>query len=208
MKIKLIIIGLLCIFLLTDGVAAESPYGKIEVYYNDKLLPGKEIAKPFLMIGEPFKLKVNMTVYQEYKVSGQLTGLGEGYFEVIDGPSKMDKYSSTILKANESHVFEWTVVPTDKWAGGSLPINFHYSIIEKGNPEPVVNSGFTIAYCTISNEHYEGETPTSEQPKSENQSTSGKPASENSSSPASSPAFSLVTAISALVLVFLKLPRQ
>ncbi|AKB81555.1 hypothetical protein MSBR3_0977 [Methanosarcina barkeri 3] len=208
MKIKLIISGIFCIFLLTGGVAAESQYGKIDVYYNDKLLPGKEIAKPFLKIGEPFKLKVNMTVYQEYKVSGQLTGLGEGYFEVIDGPSKMDKYSSTILKANESHVFEWTVVPTDKWAGGSLPINFHYSIVEKGNPEPVVNSEFTIAYCTISNEHYEGETPTSEQLASENKSIQEQPSSKNSSSPASAPAFSLITAISALVLVFLRLSRQ
>lgn len=208
MKIKLIIIGIFCIFLLTDSVAADSPYGKIEVYYNDKLLPGTEIAKPSLKIGEPFNLKVNMTVYQEYKVSGQLTELGEGYFEVIDGPSKMNQYSSTILKANESHVFEWTVIPTDQWSGGSLPINFHYSIVEKGNPEPVVNSEFTIAYCTISNEHYQGETSISEQPAFENQSTAGQPASENSSSPASSPAFSLVTAISALVLVFFRFSRQ
>jgi MAST domain-containing protein len=117
----------------------------------------------------------------------------------------MDKYSSTILKANESHVFEWIVVPTDKWADGSLPINFHYSIVEKGNPEPVVNSEFTVAYCTISNEHYEGKTPTTEQPKSETQSSKEQPTSENSSaSAASAPAFSLVTAILTLALVFFR----
>ncbi|MCC4768376.1 sarcinarray family MAST domain-containing protein [Methanosarcina sp. DH1] len=208
MRAKLILIGAFCIVLLTGNAAADSPYGKIDVYYNDKLLPGAEVAKPLLKIGEPFNLKVNMTVYQEYKVSGQLTGLGEGYFEVIDGPSKMNRYSSTILKANESHIFEWTVVPTDKWAGGSLPINFHYSIVEKGNPEPVVNSEFTIAYCTISNEYYQGETPTFKQSESKNQPTSKKPASENSSSSSSAPAFSLVTAISALVFVFLRFSRQ
>ncbi|AKB51560.1 hypothetical protein MSBRW_2307 [Methanosarcina barkeri str. Wiesmoor] len=207
MKAGVLILGLLLLSLV-DIVSASSPYGSIDVYYNDKLLPGAEVAKPLLKIGEPFNLKVNMTVYQEYKVSGQLTELGEGYFEVVDGPSKMNRYSSTILKANESHVFEWTVVPTDKWAGGSLPINFHYSIVEKGNPEPVVNSEFTTAYCTISYEHYQGETPTFEQFESENQPTSKKPASVNSSSPASAPAFSLVTAISALVPVFFRLSRQ
>jgi MAST domain-containing protein len=181
---------------------ASNPYGEIytyDVYYNDKLLPGTQVVKPILKIGESFDVKVNMTVYQEYKVSGKLTELGEGYFEVINGPSKMDQYSSIILKPNESHVFEWTVEPTDKWAGGSLPINFHYSIVEKGNPEPVVNSEFTVAYCTITSEHYRGETPTSEE----------KPVSNNEPSPmsASTPAFSLAGAVLILALVFALLRR-
>ncbi|HWR25412.1 MAG TPA: sarcinarray family MAST domain-containing protein, partial [Methanosarcina sp.] len=101
MKIKYMI--MLSIIISTISLAtASNPYGKIytyDVYYNDKLLPGTEVAKPILKIGEPFNIKTNMTVYQEYKVSGKLTELGEGYFEVIDGPSKMDKYASTILKA-------------------------------------------------------------------------------------------------------------
>jgi MAST domain-containing protein len=191
------VVGIL--FLPITAIAASS-YGEMDVYFNDKILPDKEIAKPTLNINEPFKVKINMTVYQEYKVSGKLTGLGEGYFEVIEGPSKINEYSRIVLKANESHIFEWTVMPTDKWAGGSMPINFHYSIVEKGNPEPVVNSEFTVAYCTISNEYYKGEIPTSENnPVSE---------TEPSSTSASTPAFSLVTAISALVLVFLIFSRQ
>ena len=180
---------------------ASNPYGEIytyDVYYNDKLLPGTDVAKPILKIGEPFDIEVNMTVYQEYKVSGKLTELGEGYFEVINGSSKMDQYSSIILKPNESHIFEWKVIPTDKWAGGSLPINFHYSIVEKGNPEPVLNSEFTVAYCTISNEHYEGETPTSKE----------QPVSGSQPTPKSAPDFSLVTAIVALALVFLKFSHK
>ncbi|WP_440956488.1 sarcinarray family MAST domain-containing protein [Methanosarcina sp. Mfa9] len=180
MKIKCIIIGFL-LLLLTNQASAYNPYGNIytyNVYYNGILLPGTEVAKPTLKIGEPFELKINMTVYQEYKVSGKLTQIGDGYFEVVDGPSKMDQYSSTILKANESHIFEWTVKPTAEWAGGSIPINFHYSIVEKGNPEPVVNSEFTVAYCTISTEYYEGKTPAqgTSPPKSE-------------TSPESTPAF-------------------
>ena len=120
MKMKHLFISIIIgIIFLPCIVTASSPHGKIDVYYNDIILPGKEIAKPNLKINEPFKVKIDMTVYHEYKVSGKLTELGEGYFEVIDGPSKMNQYSSAILKANESHIFEWTVMPTDKWAGGS-----------------------------------------------------------------------------------------
>ena len=34
------------------------------VYYNDKILPGNETAKPILKIGEPFNVGINLTVYQ------------------------------------------------------------------------------------------------------------------------------------------------
>ncbi|MDW5549878.1 sarcinarray family MAST domain-containing protein [Methanosarcina sp.] len=209
MKIKNIVCGIIISLLfLQSNATATSEFGKIDVYFNDQILPGKMIATPTLKIGEPFNVKVNVTVYQECKVSGQISEIESGNFEVVEGPSQMNRYFSVELKPNESHIFEWTIKPTEGWAGGSLPINFRYSLLEKGNPEPILNSGFTVAYCTISNEHYEGETPTSEQPKSENKSTQEQPSSENSSSPASSPAFSLVTVISTLVLVFLKLPRQ
>jgi MAST domain-containing protein len=196
MKIKHLI--LVSILILTVNLAAASnPYGEIytyDVYYNDKLLPGTEIAKPLLKIGEPFNIKVNVTVYQEYKVSGQISEIGSGNFEVIDGPSEMNRYSSANLKPNESHVFDWTIKPTEGWAGGSLPIDFHYAFLEKGNPEPILNSGFTVAYCTISNEHYEGEIPTSEeQPVTE---------TEPYSTSASTPAFTLAGAISFLALAF------
>jgi len=202
MKIKYLSIAIIIgIFFLSSVVTASNSYGKIDVYFNDNIFPDNETAKPNLKINEPFNIKINMTVYQEYKVSGKLTELGEGYFKVIDGPSKMDQYASTVLKANESHIFEWTVIPTDKWAGGSIPINFHYSIVEKGNPEPVLNSEFTVAYCTISNEHYEGEAPTyGEQPvpNAEPSSTS----SSASTSFVSTPAFTLVGAISVLAMAF------
>ncbi|WP_440945434.1 sarcinarray family MAST domain-containing protein [Methanosarcina sp. T3] len=195
MKIRyLLIVIVFGIFFLPVTAIAISSYGEMDVYFNDNILPGKEIAKPTLKINEPFNIKINMTAYQECKVSGKLTELGEGYFEVIEGPSEMNQYSRTVLMANESHIFEWTVIPTDKWAGGSMPINFHYSIIEKGNPEPVVNSEFTVAYCTISNEYYEGETPTSkEQPV---------PETEPSSTSAAAPAFTLACALSVLALAF------
>lgn len=195
MKMRYFFIAIVVvIFILTSTATATSPYGKIDVYFNDKMLPGKEIAKPLLKIGEPFNIKINMTVFKEYEVSGKLTELGNGYFEVIDGPSKMNHDSSIILKTNESHIFEWTVKPTEEWAGGSLPINFHYSFLEKGNPEPVVNSEFTVAYCTISNEHYKAEVPTPQEPQVSK--------TEPSSTSVATPAFTLVGAISVLALAF------
>jgi len=209
MRTKLILIGAFCIALLTGNAAADSPYGKMDVYYNNKLLPSIEVAKPVLKIGEPFTVGINLTVSQKSEVSVELSEIGEGYFEIINGStSKTNIYRADVVEENSSVLYQWTVKPTEKWAGGSIPIDIVYQINDFKTGDILVNSGFTVAYCTISTEHYEGETPTSKQPASENESTSGKSASENSSSPASSPAFSLVTAISALVLVFLRFSRQ
>ena len=173
--------------------AKNQYYGIDGVYYNNEQLIG-DAAKPTLKIGEPFTVKIDLTVYQEYKVSGKLMELGSGNFEVVDGPSEIDQYSSVILKPNESHAFEWTVKPTDKWAGGSLPINFHYSIVEKGNPEPVVNSEFTIAYPYITTEHYEGDTTPTTTSDPESSTSTDDPTTP------STPAFTLLAAALALTI--------
>lgn len=198
------------IFLLLVGIAsAGSQYGSIDVYYNDKILPGKEVAKPTLKIGEPFKIKVEITLNQTSNLFVQVCSLGGNFFEVVDGPSEFEKTKYIKSLDPGKYAFEWTIIPTDEWAGGSIPINFGYQINLPGEDEPAVKGEFTVAYCTISNEHYEGKIPTSEQPASETQPTPEQPASENSSaSAASAPAFSLVTAISVLVLVFLRFSRQ
>ncbi len=209
MRAKLILIGVLFIAILTQNVAADSPYGKMEVYYNNKLLPSTEVAKPVLKIGEPFTVGINLTVSQKSEVSVELSEIGEGYFEIINGStSKTNVYRADVVEENSTILYQWTIKPTEKWAGGSIPIDIVYQINDFKTGAILVNSGFTVAYCTISNEHYQDETPTPKQSESENKPISKKPASENSSSPASTPAFSLVTAISALVLVFLRFSRQ
>jgi MAST domain-containing protein len=215
MKTKLIIIGILCMILLTGTVAASSPYVKIDVYYNERLLPGSETAKPVLKIGEPFTVGINLTVYQKSEVSIMLSEIGdhktgEGYFTIMDGPtSKMNVYRSDVMEKNSSLIYKWTVKPTEKWAGGSIPIDLYYQIDEFGAWKNLVHGGFTIAYPYISNEYYEGETLTSEQPGPGDQLTLEQPASENSSaSTASSPAFGLVTAILALALAFFRFSRK
>jgi MAST domain-containing protein len=185
-------------------VSASSPYGSIDVYYNDKLLPGKEIAKPLLKIGESFKIRLDFKVYQKSYVSVKLSELEENDFIIIDGPtSKMEEYYGKIIEENSTEIFEWTVKPTEKWIGGSIPIDFVYQIDELGSGgKTLVNSGFTVAYCTISNEHYEGEALTSsEQPVTETE-PSSTPASASTPTSASTPAFTLAGAVSVFALVF------
>ena len=130
--------------------------------------------------------------------------LKENDFVIIDGPtSKMEEYYGKIMEENSTEIFEWTVKPTDKWAGGSIPIDFVYQIDELGSGgKTLVNSGFTVAYCTISNEHYEGEAPTSkEQPVTETE-PSSTPSSASTPTSASTPAFTLAGAVSVFALVF------
>lgn len=211
MSVNSLLIGLVMGLILIPNVAtASSPYVKMDVYYNEKLLPGKEIAKPILKIGEPFDIGINLSVYQKCYVSVMLSEIGDDDFEIVTGStSKMKDYGTEILDKNSTRMYGWTVRPTENWAGGSIPINLVYQLNDFETGEILVEGKFTVAYCTISNEYYKGETPTSKQPVSENQPIEVQQASENSSaSTASAPAFSLVTAIVALAFVFFRFSRQ
>lgn len=192
-----IIIG---IFFLPSIATASSPYGKMDVYYNGEILPGKEVAKPTLKVGEPFNVSINLTVYQKSEVSVLLNEIGEGYFKIVNGPtSKMNVYRTDIMEENSTILYEWTVIPTEKWAGGSIPIDIVYQINDFKSGDILINSGFTIAYPYISNEYYKGEIPTSEeQPVSE---------TEPPSTSVASPAFTLAGAISVLALAFVLFRR-
>jgi MAST domain-containing protein len=157
------------------------------------------------------RVKINLTVYQKSDVYISLSCMEKDSFKIINGPTeRIEKYSKPeILEANTSKEYEWTVEPTERWRGGSIPLDIYYAIFAHGDSEPLVNGGFTVAYCTISNEYYEGETSTPEQPESETQSTSNeKPVSEASTPAASTPSFSLVTAILALALMLFKYYRH
>ena len=199
MKMRSILIGIFCMILLAENVAAENPYGKIytyDVYYNDKLLPGTDVAKPVLKIGEPFTVSINLTVYQKSDMYVSLSCMEKNSFVIINGPTlRIEDYSDgDVLEANSSKEYEWTVKPTERWAGGALPLDIYYTILAHGNPKPLVNSGFTVAYCTISNEHYKTEAPTSQEQQVSK--------TEPSNTSASAPAFTLGGAISILALAF------
>ncbi|MHC1576999.1 MAG: sarcinarray family MAST domain-containing protein, partial [Methanosarcinaceae archaeon] len=54
------------------------------------------------------------------------------------------------------YTFEWTLKPTEEWAEGKMPIDFHYEILLFVEHEPIVSSEFTAAVPYITNEYYEG----------------------------------------------------
>ncbi len=182
--------------LATVASAYENPYGKYysyEVYYNGDELES-DAAKPVLKIGEPFTVSIEMTVYQECKVYMQIEDLGTGLdmdnFIVVEGPSQLGESISRIYAENESHTYEWTLKPTEEWAGGTIPIDIHYEIIEKGQSEPLVNAGFTAVLPYISTEYYDApETTPAEPPETDTNQT---------------PAFTLPAALLAIALVALR----
>jgi MAST domain-containing protein len=120
-----------------------------------------------------------------------LTSIGNSDFDIIEGPtSSLGSATHGTIEANETRIFEWTVVPNEEWAGGSTPINFFYQMIDLDTRKTITKGEFTAAYVTISEEYYEG-------PE-----TTAAPASnsDNGSSPAT-PAFTALCAVFALVVV-------
>jgi len=177
MKIIWILIGLiLCSIMLSGMASAESQYGKIDSYYNNKFLPGTEVAKPTLKIGEPFTLRVDVTMYQECKMYIRLNLLDNTHFDFIDGAANFNQAASYIFKENETSTFEWTLKPTDKWAGGAVPLDIHYSILLPDVTGSVADSSFTIAVPYITTEYYEGDTTTKDPTSTDDPTTPSTPA--------------------------------
>ncbi len=207
MKFKIFILGIV-LLLLTNVVSAGSQYGSIDVYYNDQLLPGKEVAKPTLKIEEPFKVKIDLTLNQKSILFIKICSLRVGApYEVINGPSEFDKKLYFESLDPGTYTYEWTLKPTGEWEGGTMPVNIWYQIHNVGEDEPLVQGEFTVAYPYISNERYEGEIPTSkEQPVTEAE-PSPTSSSGSASSSASTSAFTLVGSVSVLALVFTLLRR-
>ena len=197
MRWILLIIGLMISAILLSGItSAESSYGKIDVYYNDIILPGTEVAKPTLKIGEPFKVRIDLTVYQTSFVNVELTELGKNNYEIMNGPTKkMGDYTGLItIEENFTHVYEWKVRPTENWVDGSMPINLHYEILDPSSPKPLVSSKFTVAVPYITTEHYKGDTTpiTTTDPES--------PTSTDDPTTPSTPAFTILAAALALTI--------
>ncbi|SFM16902.1 sarcinarray family MAST domain-containing protein [Methanolobus profundi] len=193
MNIKMLIVVFLVSFMVMPSTTlAESPHISIDVYYNDKFIPITETPKPLLKIGEPFTLRFDVTCLSPGVLSVKLTELADGSFEVVEGPtSKIDKYTDNKLEKNETISYEWTLKPTDVWAGGNMPLDFVYQLNDFDTMKVLVQGEFTAAYVTISEEYYDG-------PAIPEESIDGF--SGDSSSP-TTPAFTVLCAFFALVVV-------
>ncbi|MBP1908815.1 sarcinarray family MAST domain-containing protein [Methanolobus bombayensis] len=189
---KLIIACTVCLLVLFSMPASsESSNLKVDMYYNDQLHPGASIPKPLLKIGEPFKLRFEVTCYKKNFLSVMLTSIGENDFDIIKGPTpRLGSFTDEVMEINETKVFEWTVAPNEEWAGGSAPINFFYQMNDLNTAKLITTGEFTAAYVTISEEYYDG-------PGSTTDSTSN---SEDESSSPSTPAFTALCSVFALVL--------
>jgi sarcinarray family protein len=171
---------------------AKSSYFSIERYYNDIHLANQSVPKPLLKIDEPFKLRFDITCYRKVYLSVKLDELGDGTFEIIDGPTmKMGPYTGGVVEANETISYEWTLKPTESWAGGSMPLDFVYQLDDWEKRRTISQGEFTAAYVTISNEYYEP--PAATKP--------GAQSSSDTSSPAL-PAFTLLGALTAMYMVY------
>ena len=160
MKLRWIFLVLTMSLILFSGIAvAKSPYGEMDVYFNDRLLPDSEVAKDVLQIDEPFSVRVDAIMYQECKLDISLSLINESYFEFMGGPADLNQCVSKNYEANETYIFKWILKPTDVCAVSSIPINIHYTIFMIDEYEPRVNGAFTIAYPYISNEYYYDKTP-------------------------------------------------
>ncbi|SES62112.1 sarcinarray family protein [Methanococcoides vulcani] len=193
MKAIRLFIAVNLVLLLSPLVAvAESTYGNIDVYYNGELYPNSEVPKPILKIGEPFTLRIELTVFQTSFVNVVLTELGDDDFVILEGPTnKMGEYTGLItLQENSTQIYEWKIAPTEKWADGTMPIDLHYEILDPSSPEPIVSSTFTAVLPYISTEYYDApEITPAEPPETDTNQT---------------PAFTLPATLLAIALVALR----
>lgn len=193
MSYKFALVCLMCLMMIFSVQAsAKSQYGKIDVYYNDQIYPGNSTPKPLLKIGEPFKLRFEVTCYRRNDLSVMLWSLGNNDFDILQGPtSSLGAAINEIVEANETKVYEWIVTPNEEWAGGSTPVNFYYQMMDLEKPLILTSGEFTAAYVTISNEYYEP--PASTKP--------GAQSSGDTASP-TLPAFTLLDALVAVYAVY------
>ncbi|MEZ5333767.1 MAG: sarcinarray family MAST domain-containing protein [Methanolobus sp.] len=181
---------LFLIVLFSVPASSESSNLKVDVYYNDQLYPGASTPKPLLEIGEPFKLRFEVTCYKRNFLSIMLTSIGDDDFDIIDGPtSDLGDFIDETIEANETRIFEWTVAPNEEWAGGSAPINFYYQMTDLNTKKTITSGKFTAAYVTISEDYYE-DSESAASPMDD---------SDTSSSPVT-PAFTAQCAVFALVI--------
>ncbi|WP_370574403.1 sarcinarray family MAST domain-containing protein [Methanomethylovorans sp.] len=199
MNIKTILIFTMFLFVATSPLSvAKSDYVTIDLYYNNQLYPSNATPKPVVNIGEPFKVKFEITCYRKVYLSVQLTELGSDSFEIIEGPIlKMDTYITRIIEPNETISYEWTLKPTESWAGGGMPLNFVYQLTDYEREITISQGEFTAAYVTISNEYYKPSYATTKP---------GAQSPGDTTFPAL-PAFTLPAALAAMYIVYV-LRRQ
>jgi len=102
----------------------ENNHGIVNAWYNGEEATVKNVS---LKIGEPAEIKVEVMS----KIDGQVfillnTPLKTVAYEVISGPSQIDKYIDNLnIKSGWTETYVWSIKPTGDWTNGNAPINLY-----------------------------------------------------------------------------------
>ena len=194
---KKVILILICItFLLTiQNVLAEpveKEYGLLNAWFNGEEATVENIQ---LKVGEPVEIKVEITSKIDGHVFLKLTNpLVTESYEVISGPSQIDKYIDNLnVESGWHETYVWTIKPTGEWTNGNAPINLFVQFHKDINDDETVK--FTIANPYILDEQYSGPAPTR---------TTPDPSSTDQTPSQGSPGFGVVGALLGIMLVVLR----
>ncbi len=141
--------------------AFEGALAKGTVYFNDQKAT---VDNATLKIGEPFNVKAIIIAKKDIDLGFELSVSGFGSqeknpYEVIEGPSKLNEAKmQRNIPIGENVTLEWRLKATDAWLGFA-PLNIDFSIYDSKTHKEHETVGFTIVNAYISNEYYQGVTP-------------------------------------------------
>jgi sarcinarray family protein len=156
MKPAAYVIILIVILLLNFQIAgaAENEYGTVRARFNgiNATVTGIE-----LKVGEPVEVQVEI----DSKINGHVTlillepGITKA-FEVISGPSKIDKKISNFnIESGWSKTYTWILAPNGAWKDGNAPINLLVKFYNTKSKKDNIMQ-FTIANPYILDQQYAG----------------------------------------------------
>ncbi|SFM16920.1 sarcinarray family MAST domain-containing protein [Methanolobus profundi] len=180
------------ILLFSSPVSSESSILKVDYYYNDQFIPVTTTPEPYLKIGEPLTLAFNVTCYKECNLS---VALLSSSYDIIEGPtSNFGDRVCQVMSENETKFFEWIVAANDNSSGSTGSISFRYDMTDLNRGYKITGGGPVILYAKISHLHYDG-------PKIEK--VSSEASSSNEGRSPTTPAFTALCAVFALVVMSL-----
>jgi sarcinarray family protein len=146
--IYILLLALVLSILLAGDVSARHV---IKAYFN-----GQEatVTGTRLKVGEPFTVDLYVTPDRYTTVAALLREPGgdEDAYALISGDPK-----GTVVRKkgspNDTAHFQWTLAPTEAWAGGTAPLNLQYDVWGE-TMDGDVQGYFTVVEAYISPEHY------------------------------------------------------
>jgi len=147
MNIKMILIFTIFLFVAVSPLSvAKSNYATIDLYYNNQLYPSNATPKPVVNIGEPFKVKFEITCYRKVYLSVQLTELGSDSFEIIEEAYGTLKYKDSLISVK--------IIYKNDDVNGYINTKIYYLNNIEGDEHPIIDADNMIVECLTA--YYDG----------------------------------------------------